>query len=210
MPLNQTHLFWAKVWLSVLAGVAVTGIMYALLIHPSVVLVAQRESAREARTSAEQDYLRAVSALKSIQTRILDKSGRLEALGGSPPPETQEDIIVTSLTNMAVMDGITIEQFAPLDTLDAEDHRAFFVQFMGSGKFTDLYRYLKRVESQVDFVDITHLSISRSTRHPEDTCLIQWSCRINTQKISNESKVQRVFDKSIAFNVTQREGRGAK
>lgn len=209
MRLNRNHLFWARVWLCVGAAISLAVCVYAALIHPSVVLVLHREESELQRQTAEMDYLDAVSELETIQARIEKKRQRLETLGGAPPLETREDIVVTHLTNLAVSDGISIEQFAPLDSIDAENHRAFFVQFKAHGDFGSFYRFLKRIETQVDFVDITHLSVTRVARLDESPCMIEWSCRINTRRVTDGHGRARETGEFVASTGKTGEGRHA-
>ncbi len=192
MKLTVHRLFWIKTWICAAVGLTVAVAIHFALIQPSILLVIQRDEAETSLKEQEESYQRSLRILHSIESDIEGTETRLAELGGAPPPENRKDIIVAQLTNLAVEDGITVEQFTPLDTLEASDHRAFYVQFTGQGSYAAWHRYLRRIEEEHDFVDITHMTLSRSSRNANPVCLIQWSCRINTQRGDEEFSSDRI------------------
>jgi hypothetical protein len=181
-PLRPVH------WVVLATGVVLAVMIYGVWIHPSLELVARLDEAREARTEADEALEQAHATFQRLQQRIRANRDRLEEMGGTPPPESQRDFQIARLTALAGLCDLAIDQYVPVDSVVASDHLAFHVQFIGRGSFAAIQEYFRRVETEVDFVDITHFSInSANSANPvneESTAeaLASWSCRINTSK----------------------------
>jgi hypothetical protein len=155
------------------------GILYALLIHPSMKLYSDVNAARSARDRAEARLDSVSQRYEHLQSRIDQARTRLTELGGPPPPISRKDLQITRLTTLAQECGLTIDRYSPLGHLDQGDYGAAFVQFVGHGTFAAIHSFFQRVEDDIDFVDITHLTITAAPMSPDGQCAITWSCQIN-------------------------------
>lgn len=166
-------------WIGLAAGLALAGIIYAALIHPSLRLVGLEEEAGVRRNAAEKELAQLRTEYQQLQTRIGDHQRRLKELGGSPPLASQKDRQIALVTSLAKDNAVKVDQYSPIETVDQEDHQAVLLQFAGRATFAGLHQYFQRVESDVDFVDITHFTIVRLQKDVENDCQVSWSVRIN-------------------------------
>ena len=179
MKLRFDNILKPKEWIGLAAGLLVAGGLYFVLIHPSLQSYAELEHARTARRQAEQELERTRTTFEQTRQRIAEAKQQLEELGGSPPRADEMDLQVARLTALAARCRVTLDQYSPIDTVDETDHRAFFVQFTGRGHFAAVQQLFSRIESEIDFVDVTHFTITSVGNEATPICFVGWSCRIN-------------------------------
>lgn len=155
------------------------GLIYGLLIRPSLQLCADLDQARAAKAEAKAELSRTGTRLAALRRQIRQAHEELAKVGGPPPHEKEKDLQVAHLTMLATGAGITVDQYTPMDVADNGDYRAFFFQFAGRGGFEAIRRYFQQVESDVDFVDLTHFAISVIPNDETPTCSVNWSCQVN-------------------------------
>lgn len=164
-------------WVALAASVVVFVCAYLFLIHPSMELVARHDQASEQRRQAEADLRKARERLEELQVQITRHRQRLNELGGSPPGAAERELQISRVTALAAACQLSVDQYLPIDTVEESDHQAAFVQFAGRGDFAAIRAYLGRLETQLEFIDISHFSITADPR--ETGCRLSWSCRIN-------------------------------
>jgi hypothetical protein len=178
-------------WLALSAWLLAAGGVYFGLIHSSWQHVAAQDEALAARLSAEKSLEASRLKFDQTQRRILGHQRELEHLGGSPPLIREKDIQIARVMTLAQQCGISVDRYQPIDSVEQVDHTAFFVEFVGRGDFLAMQTFFRRLEGEIDFVDITHFSATlvdgrgaaTPSASPDQTrapgCLITWSCRIN-------------------------------
>lgn len=166
-------------WLAVAVWVLLALGIYATLLSPSLRTAAGRDEIAERKTAAVNELLRTRQSLEAIQGQIEADREELERLGGAPPTQERKDLIIARLAAMADAAGLAVEQYTPIDTIEETDHLAFYVQFSAHGTFPGIRDYFRSVETEIDFVDVTHFTITATPRGRDGGCLIQWSCRVN-------------------------------
>lgn len=179
---HQLHLLKPYEWLGIAVALVLIGVIYGLLIYPAAASLAELPKLKTARAAAAgqlEDIRRQVQATSNELT-----TGRLklDQLGGSPPSASQKDLQIARVTALADKCQVRINQFMPLQSLDAQDHRAVIVEFIGQGSFPDIQRFFAQLESTVDFVDVTHFAVETLNSERTSDCMVTWSCRINTLK----------------------------
>jgi len=168
-----------KEWICLAAGLMAAGVLYAVLIHPSLRSFAELEQARVAKTKAEEELERFRTEFEDLQRQIAEGKKQLTELGGSPPHVSEKDLQIARITALARRCRISIDQYSPIDTIDETDHRAFFVQFIGRGEFASIQQYFNGIESDIEFVDVTHFTLSSVPNDASPVCFVTWCCRIN-------------------------------
>ena len=166
-------------WLILAGGALLLGAVYALLIQPSLESLAEIPRLERKMTLAEEGLARVTNTLQRVEQQIDEDSTALSDMGGAPPLASQKDLQIARLTALASNCNVTINQYVPIDIVDHADHRAFMVEFVGEGSFVDIQRLFNRIESQIDFVDVTHFAIRSANHNEVSDCLVTWSCRIN-------------------------------
>lgn len=204
MKLRVDNILKPREWICLASGLVAAGAIYALMIHPSLQLHAELDRARAVKKGAQEELERVSTELQHVQHRIFEDKKRLAELGGSPPSAREKDLQIARLTRLARMCNVTIDQYSPIDTVEEEDHLAFFVQFTGRGAFSAVQRYLNRVESEIDFVDVTHFSITSAPEAAAPVCFLSLSCRINgmrTETVEPGRSVQRQAAGPVSLEV---------
>lgn len=166
-------------WIGLGAGFVLAVAIYAALIHPSLQMVGQEEQAAVCRAGAERELTQLRIEYQQLLSSIADRQRILKELGGSPPLVSQKDRQIARVTAMAKDCGVKVDQFSPIETVDQEDHQAVLIQFAGRATYAQLQDYFRRVESEIDFVDITHFSVTKLQKESAAECQMSWSCRIN-------------------------------
>lgn len=172
-PLKPREWALLAVWL------LAAGLIYVLLIHPSWRLYTDLEQAEASKKEATEHLEQVRGQLERLQRQISESKKRLAEIGGPPPHEDQKDTQIACLTALAKRSGVTVDQYFPIDTIDNGDCRAFFIQFVGRGQFDAIRRFFASVESEMDFVDLTHFAVTASTTETSSLCSMAWSCQIN-------------------------------
>ncbi len=179
MKVRLDNILTPKEGATLAGGLLAAGLIYGLLIHPSLQLFADLDQAREAKHEAKSELEQAHAKFELLERQITNARKKLAELGGPPPHENEKDRQIARLTTLAHGCGVTIDQYSPIDTVDDGDYRAFFVQFVGRGEFKSIQEYFGRIESEIDFVDLTHFTISPGPAGPQGLCSVAWSCQIN-------------------------------
>jgi len=182
MDLRLKAILDTRAWIA-LAGCLLAGlIIYAGLIQTSLDLYSRHEEAALNADRAQRELAGLRSRYESLQHEIIQREQRLAELGGSPPPVGEQDLQVAHITSIANASRVTIDQYLPIGSVDEDDHRAGFLQFTARGSFAAVQNFFRKLEAQVDFVDITHFSIAPGQADVSGTCRVTWSCRINAMR----------------------------
>jgi hypothetical protein len=154
--------------------------MYAVLIHPSLRMVGQEDLATARRNANEKELNDLRNEYQQLQASISDYQRRLLELGGSPPKANQKDRQIARVTALAKECHVKVNQVAPIETVDQEDHQAVLLQFGGQASYRAARDFFRRVENEIDFVDVTNFSVSKVPQEVgSGECVVTWSCRIN-------------------------------
>jgi len=184
MKLAKQHILKPKEIISLISALVLAGLIYAAMIHPSMRLFSDLDKARLAKEKASKELDQIRQQQHELENSIIEQKKRLASLGGSPPTDKEKDALMARLTKLAEEEcQITIDRCAPMDTLIEDDHRAFFMEFTGRGSFSALKQYFRRMEKEIDFVDVTHFSITVKRPDISPECMFAWSCRINGMRV---------------------------
>ena len=175
-------------WLSLAGGLTVMAAVYVLLIHPSLQALWTIPELRDGRQVTQQELSDIRMKLQQARRQMANDRMTLEKLGGSPPPASQKDLQIARITALADRCAVPINQYTPVETVDFSDHRATIVEFSGQGSFPRIQGLLSRIESEIEFVDVTFFSIKAVKSEEVSECLFVFTCRING--IRPESKVR--------------------
>ena len=175
-----------------MAGGLVAGaLIYGILIHPSFHLTSQYDQALEAKNEAQEELSRLHSEYQKLQQDIQTNKKQLGELGGSPPPTSQKDAQVARVTNLASHCELKIDQYSPVDTWDKVDHQELYLRFAGRGNFQAIQKFLQHLEAEIDFVDVTHFSISLVVLDGPSVCMFNWACRFNGMTNAEPAKTNK-------------------
>lgn len=176
-------------WLG-LAGVllAASGI-YALLIHPSLASFAALDGARSARERAVRELLAVRQEHQDLLAKIANRKRQLESLGGSPPSLRDKENQIAHITSIAQACRLSIDQYSPIGDVDTADYSAVYVQFAARGPFAEIYEFFRRMESELDYVDMTHFTLTSTLNEnlAEPACVVTWSCKLSGMPRSQSS-----------------------
>ncbi|MHC4441810.1 MAG: hypothetical protein ACYTBZ_01790 [Planctomycetota bacterium] len=179
-----------KEWICIAAGLFLAGVIYTVMIHPSLQLFADLEKARDQKYQATKELDETQARLDELEKLILTAKKKLADVGGSPPTEYEKDALIAQLTGLAGESQIIIDRYSPIDTIEETDHRAFFVQFVGRGSFDSFKRYFTKVETRTDYIDVTHFTVTADNKNDSSGCLLTWSCRINGMRLFEDKHEQ--------------------
>jgi len=196
MRVELHRILTPKEWGVTAGGLLAAGLIYALLVRPSLELSTELDKARTAKAEADRVLNQAHLKYERLHRQIARAEEELAELGGAPPRASEKDLQIARLTSLAQVCGITIDQYSPLDTVDDGNYCAFFVQFVGRGDFRSVQSYFERIETELDFVDLTHFTISSSPTDPGGVCSVAWSCQINGTQTDGAEPPQSVHSPS--------------
>jgi hypothetical protein len=169
----------SREWIAVAAMILGAGVIYGGLVQPSLTASRELAEVRDAKTEATRALDRARTDFDRCRRQIAEGEKLLEEIGGAPPPASAKDALISQMTALARQSSVSIDQYSPLDTVDHDDHLAMYVQFSGRGEFLAIQSYFNRIEAQIEFVDITHFTLTTLRDASAATCLVSWSCRIH-------------------------------
>ncbi len=173
-----SHILRPHEWIGLGAGLTLAAAIYLALIHPSLRLVGQEDEAAGRRSSAEKELTRLRTEYQQLQAGIADYRRRLRAVGGSPPLASEKDRQIARVTALAHDCGVKVDQYSPIETLEQADHQEVLLQFAGRATYVSIVEFFGRMEGEIEFVDITHFSITRTREEGVSECQVNWSCRV--------------------------------
>jgi hypothetical protein len=165
-------------WIGFGVGVALAAAIYLVLIHPSLRLVGLEEHAANQRTRTEKELAQLRTEYQQLRAGIGDYHRRLREVGGSPPLASEKDRQIARVTALANLCGVRVDQYSPIETLDQADHQEVLLQFAGRATYAEIVEFFRRIETEIDFVDVTHFSITRTQQEGVRYCQVNWSCRV--------------------------------
>ena len=166
-------------WIALAVGLAVAATIYCLLIQPSMQSFANHDHALAMKREAEQELTETHLKIQALEHKIADGRKQLTALGGTPPSIQQKDERIGELTALASHCGVLIDEYSPIDTLDANDYQSVFIRFTGRAEFQTIHRFFQRAESDLNYLDVTHFSINAVQSPGTPMCQVNWTCRIS-------------------------------
>jgi hypothetical protein len=117
-----------------------------------------------------------------LLARIADQQQQLEKLGGSPPSLNDKEAQLARMAGLARDCKLVLDQYSPTGDVDTADYSAVYVQFAGRGGFPQVRDFFRRVETEMDYVDITHFTLVSAVdpaKPAEPACVVTWSCRFS-------------------------------
>lgn len=169
-------------WIALGCALLAAAGIYAALIHPSLASVSALDEARAARDAAVKGLDEALRQHQALLARIVDQQLQLEKLGGSPPSLDDQEAQLARMAGIARECRLALDQYSPSGNVDTPDYSASYVQFAGRGAFQQVYDFLRRVEAEMDYVDITHftlVSAADPSKPAEPGCVLTWSCKLS-------------------------------
>lgn len=158
-------------------------LIYVFLIHPSVQSFAALNDAQNARESAVQDLVEVRRQQQALLSKIVQQRHQLDSLGGSPPSLRDKENQIARITTIAHDCQVTIDQIAPMGDIDTPDYSAVYISFTGRGSFPSIREFFRRVETDIDYVDVTHFTLTSSPVSPttgaEPPCVLTLSCKLS-------------------------------
>ena len=163
------------------AGIVVmsAAAIYALLVQPSLRLYAEIGQAVSVRDQVLRERERLEQQYELLQQQIASTQVQLDRSGGTPPSASDRDLQVAKVTLLAGECHVGVDEYVPIGAVVQGNCQASFVQFTARATFADCRRFLRRLETELDYIDVTHLSIKRQAGDEKGQCVISWSCRIN-------------------------------
>jgi hypothetical protein len=178
LPIRNLPTEWVALGCALLAAAG----LYAALIHPSLASVSALDKARLDRDAAVRELDEAQRQHQALLVRITDQKKQLDLLGGSPPSLDDREIQLARIAGIARECRLALDQYSPNGEVDTPDYSASYVQFAGRGAFLDVYGFFRRVEAEMDYVDITHftlISAADPAKPADSTCVLTWSCKLS-------------------------------
>lgn len=167
---------WLGLFIAALGG----ALIYALLIHPSVRSFAVLNDARDSREAAVKELLDIRRRHQALIASVADQKRQLEALGGSPPSLRDKENQIARIAAIARDCQLAIDQYSPIGDVDTPEYSAVYVAFMARGSFANTREFLRRIETGLDYVDVTHFTLTASpTAAAEPPCLLTLSCKLS-------------------------------
>ncbi|GMV98271.1 MAG: hypothetical protein HRF43_09695 [Phycisphaerae bacterium] len=175
-------------WVGLAAALAGGALIYLLLIHPSIRSFAALNFARDTRESAVQELIEVRREHQALVKHIADQKRQLESLGGSPPSLADKENQIARITAIAGECQLAIDQYSPIGEVDTDDYSAVYVAFAGRGSFPNIREFLRRIEANLDYVDVTHFTLTSSPNPAaptEPACLLTLSCKLSGMPRTN-------------------------
>jgi hypothetical protein len=179
MKLRIDNPLKASEWLIAACGLLAAVASYTFLIEPSLELFSGREDALFAKDASADDLIKTRNQYQQLQDRIVAARTKLAELGGSPPLASEKDRLISRMTTLASATQLDVDQYSPLDIIEEEDHQGIYIQFAGQGTFAAIESFLQRIETELDFVDVTHFAVTAMPAASPPHCSVRWSCRVN-------------------------------
>jgi len=169
-------------WVAVAAGVLAAAGIYLGFIHPSVATVAAMGEAQARHEAASNDLLEARRQHQALLSTIAEQKDQLAKLGGSPPSLNDKEAQLARIAAIARDCHVAIDQYQPIGDLDTSEYSAAYVQITARGAFPQICEVLRRVEAELEYVDVTHFTLSSVSTHEKATepaCQVSWSCKLS-------------------------------
>jgi hypothetical protein len=177
--------FKAKIraeWVALVAGVLAAGGIYASFIHPSVLTVAAMGDARARYEAASNDLVEARRQHQALLSNVVEQRKELAGLGGSPPSLRNKEAQLARISTIARDCQVVVDQYQPIGDLDTSEYSATYVQITTRGPFPQICCFFRRVEAEMEYVDVTHFTLTSSVNRAkpaETACLVNWSCKLS-------------------------------
>ena len=107
---------------------------------------------------------------------------QLASIGGGLPSISQIEHYLAQVTAIAAAHQISVDSLVPSPVREREDHRELYVQFTGRGTFPAFHQLLNAIEKDLDYADVTHMSILTRGAAEGEECQLEWSLRIRTSR----------------------------
>ena len=151
---------------------------YFLWIGPSLDTIRAQAAARDACDAQEMRYRATRNNHFRVRRTLQDLLDQLEREGGGMPLSSAVDQRIARMAAIAQACGVTIEEVHPQDLPQTAEHLAARIDFRARGSYSGFRRFLRQVEEQMSFLDVTHFAMTRSTAPADGTCQITWSVRM--------------------------------
>lgn len=169
-------------WVALAAGIVAAGGIYASFIHPSVLTVAAMGNARSRYEAASDDLSEARRQHQALLRAVTEQQQRLASLGGSPPSLKNKEAQLARIATIARDCRVLVDEYQPIGDVDTPEYSATYVQITARGPFPNLSEFFRRVESEMEYVDVTHFALTSSVNREkpaEPACQVSWSCKLS-------------------------------
>lgn len=154
---------------------------YFLWIGPSLETIRAQAAARAACEAQEMRYRAARANHFRVRRTLQDLVAQVEREGGGMPPCSAVDQRIAQMAAIAQNCGVVIEEVNPRHMPQTAAHMATRIHFRASGSYSGFRRFLRQVETQMSFLDITHFALTRGAAPTNGDCQITWSVRMYSQ-----------------------------
>jgi Tfp pilus assembly protein PilO len=155
---------------------------YFLWIGPSLETIRAQATARAACEAQEMRYRAARANHYRVRRTLKDLLDQLEREGGGMPLCATVDQRIARMAAVAQSCGVVIEEVNPQGLPQTAEHVATRIDFRARGSYTGFRLFLRQVEEQMSFLDITHFAITRGPAPTNGDCQITWSVRMYSRE----------------------------
>jgi hypothetical protein len=151
---------------------------YLLWIGPSLETIRAQATARAACEAQEMRYRAARTNHFRVRRTLQDLLDQVEREGGGMLPCSAVDQRIARMASFAKTCGVVIEEVNPQDLPQTAEHMSTRIDFRARGSYSGFLRFLRQVEVQMSFLDITHFALRRGSAPTNGDCQITWSVRM--------------------------------
>ncbi|UCG33113.1 MAG: hypothetical protein JSU68_00490 [Phycisphaerales bacterium] len=151
---------------------------YFLWIGPSLETIRAQAAARAVCEAQEMRYRAARANHFRIRRTLQDLLEQVEREGGGMPLSWAVDQRIAQMAAAAQSCGVVIEEVNPQALPQTAEHLAIRIDFRARGSYSGFRRFLRQVEEQMSFLDITHFAMTRNAAPIDGGCQITWSVRM--------------------------------
>jgi Tfp pilus assembly protein PilO len=164
-----------------LAVGALCAASYYLWIDPSLEKARSKEATAQACRAEERRYRATRANRLRMRHTLEDLLVRLEQEGGGMPARVTVDQRIAKIASLAQAHGVVIEEVRPEELPPEGEYVESLIQFRARAGCEDFRRFLRSMERQMSFVDITHFSVGSNGGPAQAACSITWSVRMFSQ-----------------------------
>jgi hypothetical protein len=183
MGIDLSQLKCTKVNTS-LAGAVLTlalGLVgHMLFVHGPLAATLARRQAIERVQRIRGDVVDAQRQCTDAVHAIQSARQRLDAANASLASAQAPGVLLARVNELADACGIEVERWQPLGVEARSDYRIQKFVIEGRASYPDVYRWLTRMEAELNHVDVTHLSLHASNDQNDRTCTFTCSLRSYT------------------------------
>ena len=151
---------------------------YFLWIGPALQTARAKTPAMEACSAQEQRYRAARADYFRVRRTLGNLLEQVRHEGGGMPARAAVDQRIAEMAAIAQACGVVIEEVDPEELPPLEEHLVTQVRFRARADYSAFRHFMRRVERQMPFLDITHFSLTARSAPSNGPCRITWSVRM--------------------------------